>query len=385
MTILVEQIKRFALSVDYVTKEHFDKIEEFLHEYFKILGAEFYEIQVDTNDTIRINQNVEPLLTTVFTIHKGKKEPQTSIKNEDGTYTGQTTYAYDKKIPMWIVREDRRSLKAEVRIDKGKYKDLWSCSRSEDIPNYWKYYQPENNNIKTSIIIPLKSRRERTFGFLNLEFTEYCQPHTKIKKELEEIAESFSILWTLKKNTALSNENTVKALNLVRKCPPPLNNPMNGLPKLFLAYPRIACPKAMGTINKVLNEFSEKFQVVDWTEINTPGNITMDLINQISLCKYGICYFSEIIMNRQSQEQTIEYRINLNVTFEAGMFQSLTSNPMSEFINWIPIWEEDSTIPFDFAQQRAITVPRLTGSRLNEPNFRDMLENRIRGLLAEEN
>jgi hypothetical protein len=95
-----------------------------------------------------------------------------------------------------------------------------------------------------------------------------------------------------------------------------------------------------------------------------PGNIHIQLLEELSQCRFGICYFSEI--SQESGE--IQYKDNANVLFEAGMLHGRSANTTKNPANWIPIREESSkdnqnneTIPFDLYSERMITVKRAKG------------------------
>jgi hypothetical protein len=131
----------------------------------------------------------------------------------------------------------------------------------------------------------------------------------------------------------------------------------------------------VGVIKSVIDEYSTKFNLLFWSDINKSGDINEQILKAISKCKYGICYFSEKDTTQDS------YCDSFNVTFEAGMMHALTNNKVENAPEaWIPIREMNSPkIPFDFAAQRILAVPR-NNDTLNEEDFKTQLRSRIEEL-----
>jgi hypothetical protein len=72
------------------------------------------------------------------------------------------------------------------------------------------------------------------------------------------------------------------------------------------------------------------------------------------------------------------------VIFEAGMLHALFSSLEGEPSVWIPIREVRSPpAPFDFSQERIVTVDRLPNREVDETPFRKKLEASVTVLLAE--
>ena len=138
----------------------------------------------------------------------------------------------------------------------------------------------------------------------------------------------------------------------------------------------------MGLIREILRDpkYSEEYDVVFWENINKPGDINTHILEAINTSQYGVCYLSEKI--EDAPPGTPLYRDNTNVVFEAGMLYALTNDPHAQPDHWLLIREQDSTgVPFDFATQRILLVPRFDDGSLNENSFRSGLKDRLAGLL----
>jgi len=105
-----------------------------------------------------------------------------------------------------------------------------------------------------------------------------------------------------------------------------------------------------------------------------PGDINEKLLKEISTCRYGVCYFSE----PAAEGEAFQYRDNLNVVFEAAMLHALTNDITAAPKGWLPIREKSSpSLPFDFASQRLLMVPRGAQNELNVDLFLSELRQKI--------
>ena len=109
----------------------------------------------------------------------------------------------------------------------------------------------------------------------------------------------------------------------------------------------------------------------------------MKILEQVKKSQFGLCYFSE---PTEDPEGKYKYQDNINVVFEAGMFQSQTNpNVTDRPEGWIPIREIKPLTPppaFDFAQERMITVERSKDGKPNIEKLRGNLKGRIENLLG---
>ncbi len=149
---------------------------------------------------------------------------------------------------------------------------------------------------------------------------------------------------------------------------------------MFIATSGRADIKVFGEIKTVLDKFSDRIKLVYWEEISESGNVTQQILDEISRSKFGLCYFSEPATAPEDKKH--KFQDNPNVVFEAGMLQALTNSPNAPPTGWIPVREKSSPdVPFDFATERILTVERFQNDELNVPSFQDKLEVRVASLL----
>ena len=104
------------------------------------------------------------------------------------------------------------------------------------------------------------------------------------------------------------------------------------------------------------------------------------IIETITKSRFGVCYFSEPAPDGDSDNH--KFIDNVNVIFEAGMFQSLTNSPNVVPVGWIPIREKESPPPpFDFGKERIVEIPRLADGKLNQDLFIEIFNGRVTNLL----
>src|SRR6266542_1049872 len=150
-------------------------------------------------------------------------------------------------------------------------------------------------------------------------------------------------------------------------------------PQMFVAFSSRADDAVMGVVQEVLNEFSTILKIVQWNRIEQSGSITLQLIEQIAKSRFGLCYFSEPARDGG------EFEDNPNVLFEAGMLHSLTNAPAGRPSGWVPVREKRSSrVPFDFASERIVIVPRNENGEVMEERFRSDLRRRMRALLSDD-
>lgn len=151
-------------------------------------------------------------------------------------------------------------------------------------------------------------------------------------------------------------------------------------PQMFVATSRNADRRVTGEIQKVLDQFDDRMDVVYWRDISKSGNISKQIIEEISKSKFGLCYFSE---PATPGGQKCKYRDNPNVLFEAGMMQALTNSPNAHPTGWLPVREKSSPpAPFDFADDRILFVDRFEkDDTFNKDAFQATLEDRVISLL----
>ena len=297
-------------------------------------------------------------------------KPSFSLKTEDGQYTGLAAYSFAERKPLWLVSPNKGLLGLEKPIQ-----DEWS--KEKKLPPF----DRPSAEIKTVVLIPLRYKGH-TIGVLDLQSTQYYELTKRIKKEMLLLAETLSELLTLSDTNKSQHDHTLEVINLHKSALKEENWPPLTKPKIFVASSDKADDAVMGTIRSVLNEFRDQLNVHYWKESSINGNIIWETLKQVKESQFGLCYFSEPVDDPNSKYR---YQDNINVAFEAGIFQSHTNPALTDLpVGWIPIREQEPLsppAPFDFAQQRMIIVERLAEERPNLDKLRSDLKDRINNLL----
>ncbi len=356
------RLKRFALSVDIVDDNIFqrtwDLVKQYLTEQLKpTYWALLVESQVDNEPGLYARECSEGG-HMAFSLMKGKDE-----------YNGLAAYSFGEGKPLWLVSPDKEPLDPNTSI-----KDKWS--KAENLPCF---DRPSDAGIRSVVFVPLR-QRGRTIGVLDLQSPQYNEITKKITDELILIANTLAVILTLSETFKSQRDHTLEAINLHSKALSEENWPILTKPKIFVASSGEADDKVMGTIRSVLDEFSDQLDVHNWEDSSTSGNINLEILQQVKESQFGLCYFSEPVEDPKSEYM---YQDNINVVFEAGMFQSQTNpNVTDDPTGWIPIREKLSPHPpFDFAQQRMIIVERLADGKANLDKLQGSLKDRINDLL----
>jgi hypothetical protein len=359
------ELLHFAQSVDIIDEDNLNTIKGIIFNY--LLSKDKEQKNGIVNIELCIEDEIDDKPALKFEWFIGSKKPSTrSVRRNDGTYYGQTSYAYDKGVPLWILGENDKDLIES----KGKYLDFWS--NSVDLPNFIEYSNANQSNIKTSIILPLR-KKNKTFGVLNIEADIVIPFLKKLTEELENIAESISILIDLEKSNNERRENTLKAIETLNKTS--TNVIKLDAPYIFLSYPKKCDMSVINSIKKVIqeNEILKKLKIIDWDEMDHAGNINIQILTAIKSSSCGICYFSEKFEGK--------YIDNVNVIFEAGLIQAQSKDYDGLQNNWIPIREKsENKIPFNFASERNIIVPRNDNDELINNEFEKKLLNMLMNL-----
>ncbi|MHC4084776.1 MAG: TIR domain-containing protein [Planctomycetota bacterium] len=356
------RLKRFALSVDIVDdiifQRTWDLVKQYLTEQLKpAYWALLVESQVDNERGLYARECSEGGHMS-FSLMKGKDE-----------YNGLAAYSFGEGKPLWLVSPDKEPLDPNTSI-----KDKWS--KVENLPCF---DRPSDAGIRTVVFVPLR-QMGRTIGLLDLQSPQYTEITKKITDELILVADTLTVLLTLLDINKAQRDHTLEAINLHGKALSEESWPPLTKPKIFVASSGEADGKVMGAICSVLDEFSTKLDVHYWKDSSTSGNINLEILQQVKESQFGLCYFSEPVEDPNSE---YKYQDNINVVFEAGMFQSQTNpNVTDDPTGWIPIREQPSPPPpFDFAQQRMIIVERLTEGNPNIDKLEGSLKDRINALL----
>jgi len=359
---------QFANSVDHVDAATFDRVGDQVKRYVATqLDVDYFDFQVGTM------VDEEPQGLTRVWASEGSEGEAASLRTiyidpEDATsYRNQSSYAYATGLPLWVVSADKSPL-----YDGDEFHDDWSGSSSKDIPRYQK---PINRDLRTSIIVPVM-HDDAVLGVINLESRGYIESTEVARRELRLLADAIAELYVARLSNRHQAVTTRHAIRELRELLEAGDLPTLTKPHIFIASSGRADKEVVGIINDVLDEFSDHLVPVLWSESSSSGNITERILRDIAGSRFGLCYFSEL--NTDGGEH--RFSDNPNVIFEAGMLHSLTNAPTEHPTGWIPIREKDSPpMPFDFAQQRTLMVPRRADGGLNVEGF----VSKLRKLLEE--
>ena len=163
-------LKQLSLSVDGIYEGQMARITRIIETYTK------KTLNIQSTSVFRVTQEHDHVELGRYRLGSLKLERTEVVKNDKGEYNGQVAMSFDRRKSIWIVSKDNRgNLK-----DSESYRDLWSGVRK--IPKY----RPRKNDseatdipIKTSISIPLRRRRDRTyFGAINFRTSSYLVPYS---------------------------------------------------------------------------------------------------------------------------------------------------------------------------------------------------------------
>jgi hypothetical protein len=361
-----DELKLFALTCDVIDSDHFKQISRLIERYCEdtlfIQSIKFWEAD-DYEGPIQLKLHSSLSGTAVKTTRP--------IKDEKGAYSNQAALAYDNKQSLWLI-----SSTGKERLENANgVTDQWSGKRS--IPAYRSDRKNEKRSeVKTCIIVVVQFN-DAPLGLLVFETNQYIEATDEAKSELEILADTYGVLIHRYQSYQSQRSGTDAAL---QKLDETLAKPHPKLtkPKIFLAHSARASDDVVRLIIKTLDAYEDKLELVNWEKIDQPGNITQQLLDAMSQCRYGICYLSE-----PEPEAPNRFRDNANVVFEAGMFHGRRDELTSEPASWIPVREVLSVeVPFDFAQERIITVERYQNGKLRSGRFGKALRRRLGALLS---
>lgn len=258
-----DQLKLFALSIDVVDDDRFNKVGEMINDYCeKVLNIQ--HTRVFLKDSVE----GQPGLAK-YKLGSKEKGSARRVQNGQGLYNGQSCFAFDKMCSLWIVS----TTKAPLSESEG-YIDLWS--QTAGIPPYRPIQEDsteDNTKMKTSIILPIE-RRQKLLGVVNFETTEYLEITSEAKSELKKIAETIYILRSLLAGSQRQQRNTDSAMdqlqNNLKRSQPKLTKP-----KIFLASSARAKTDVIEIIKSVLKECGDSIALEYWKENETPGNMAL--------------------------------------------------------------------------------------------------------------
>ncbi len=373
---LLARLNQFALTLDYIDKNVLYDIEGFFYDIvIGGLNACYYELCIEAPGS---SEEDNKFLTTLWCSIEDRRNTTAQLYRDDGSVYSQKAYIYSTGHPIWITPQKTDETLADCSSIEQLNIDWTDCDNLPDYRNYKK-----TGESKTSIVIPLRFQKE-IFGVLDIEFEEcktYCNAARSYIKKLAEtistilgryISSTSSFGDTRYAFKTLRNEVSISDIRL----------PGDDLPTIFFAYPEDSDDAVVGNIIALLeNEYSKKLSLIDWKSISDPGPINKQIIDSIKNSDFGLCYLSE---NNKSSDD-FKYKDNQNVLFEAGMLHMLHKNRSDELHGWLPIRESENLagkIPFDFAGDRVLIVPRQASGALNEPLFKEKFSSHLNAALG---
>ncbi len=295
-------------------------------------------------------------------------------ENPDDGYENCSTYCFGKNVSIWAVKHGGPDSPSQTWVD------LWS--NSPDLPTD----RGIGDGVRTIIRHPVK-RDGLASGVVELASEKYVEPTPVSRDEVTTLTEVIERSYRKMAIRKLQRANT---RNVIQQLEQALSNETwarLALPQIFVAFSAGSALQGdvlrshemvVSKIREVVGEFGGVVDAVFWDESEESGNISAEVIRQIGLSEFGICYFSE-----PDQAGEFEYRDNPNVLFEAGMMQALQNSSGALLRGWIPVREDASpTLPFDIAAERILIIKRTEDTDYD--SFALALRKRIEKLIERE-
>jgi hypothetical protein len=367
VTTFAGQLRHFARSVDIVDDEIFDRVRQLIYKYVKTeLGVAYFELMRD--DVIDGDPGLRMFWSSEERDHSWR------VRRSDGSFSNLITQSFGQDRPLWVVGTQREPL-----ADAPGLEDSWS--HQSDLPPY----EPTvERAIRTVIVLPLK--RKRRLGVCYFESTAHIGITDVAKTELQLLADSIGILLELYELNRAQSSMTSAAIFELQENLESAQFPRLTRPHFFVAFSNRADSVVTSIISEVLNQFADRLEFTDWTQMTESGNINAQISQEIMRARFGICYLSEPAQD--ARDDGVRYVDNPNVVFEAGMIHARTTGSDAaggEPTGWIPMRETASSpAPFDFAAERILLIPRLDDdNRVDEVRLREALCARITKLIGE--
>lgn len=376
-----KHLHNFALTVDIIDSSLFKACRKLVLDYTKrVLGIDVTHLLLDAEIEDKQGRPTKGLI--LFRLGDRREYRTMRSHQRPQGPTTQSGYCYFNRKPLWIVRDQDDQVNDILDETNESCSNLWDDSKPTKglLPPYRHPTGVEINTvIRTSILIPIDE-----IGIMAFETHERLEPTPTAKSELTLLAGSIGLLYEKLRNheTTVSNSWTaIQGLEqLVEQGTPKLTHP-----RVFLASSSEADQSVIDLIKMVLNDgYRNKLKLCFWEDMHESGNISLQLLQELSKCRYGICYFSEAKPGKP-EEGKPHYQDNANVVFEAGMLHGRTDGDPAFPAAWIPVREQDSpTAPFDLSSERTITVPRRKDGKLDKKRLKRMLNDRIKAILEED-
>ena len=365
------QFKHFALAVDYVDESIVDDVKTLLRRYFEETLEICYFRFLTEGPGTETPDGILPTLETVWS-SSDEKTGDVALFTRGGAASGHLALCYELRKPLWITAKEGGLL-----VDAGTdLVDGWS--RVKDLPAY---QSPGEPSARTSIIVPLRYG-DQLYGVMDLELEERISFSPSARDVVKTIADGVGRIIWLNKMTATQIKDTGEAFAELERSYSEGTSPLRR-PTVFVASSASADEQVMQTILGVLEEFKGTFDVNYWKAESSSGSIAEQVRLAIADAAFGVCYISEPCAEEGSKYRFLD---NPNVLCEAGMLQMLheVRDDRAELVSrWIPVREGPEVtppLPFDFAGDRVILVPR-PGEAIDADAFAESLRKTVREIV----
>lgn len=374
-----KRFQDFSMTVDFVDDDLMEDVTSLLESsfeeawricFFRVLLSG-YSIQTDTGDV--------PALNTVWA-KTDSKMGDMQIAKDNGDPTNQTTYAFLFRKPLWIRATDGSKLTRHTASPECLVNEWPGLPNPPTLPAYRDY---GGGDSRTSVVLPLHYGG-RMFGVINLEFLDSIEISTRAMKTANQFAESLARIFWLHETNRTQLNDSQDALRRLQTGYDTAAHAFRGR-TVFLASSGRADKTVVETLRAILEtEFAEYFSVEYWAEDSSSGGINDQVRASIAAAEFGICYMSEPV---KEPVDNVQYFDNPNVLFEAGMFQMAHQlrDDASDYdaARWIPVRENmdiTTPLPFDFASDRILTIPRVDGE-VDVEKFTEQIRKAVKDLI----
>lgn len=364
-----EHLRQFALSIDFIETYQGVIIHEIIKKYLEkqlnaVQVALFARAVVDDREGMETVWSFPPLRV------------RQSLRREDGAYRRQLAMAIGDSRNLWVV-----STNGERLCPENRGVDVWGDCEDAELPPFYlsRHAQPS----LSSIIVMTRDSHGQINGALLVEIRDPVRPTRVLRNEMRLLADAVGILYATDLGTKEQREGTNNAISRLGDLLPNMDLDTGPRPLMFIACSHRAPEDAMAVIKETLEEYEDHVFAVHWGDIHHPGNINMQLVEQIRQAHYGICFLSEDNGDSKGRRgKTSTFCDNPNVLVEAGMLHMVTSADSSTGTGWIPIREERSPAPpFDLENQRMVIVRRDKSGKLDTEDLQNDLRNKLNTLL----
>lgn len=378
---------QFARSVDSLSQGIIDDMKEVTSTYFlrkEGLGACYFCV----HRTGAMFEGVQAL-KTVWSSEQNSESQVVRRFRERGSSESPNlrALAYNEDRCLWITPSTLKSDDTNLTLESAGPESLVDQWRERTDDNDLKlpgYVRLHDNPCRTLVALPLRHHGEK-LGVLVVEFDRQIPITTGARQEAMLVQEALGrILW-LQDAAQSQQEGTRKAFEQLKNI---VNQSTSSVdpPTLFFAFAGKADALVTDAVKKIISDdYQNRIVLISWDHMDNPGQITDQVVKEISRCKYGICYLSEPAPVKSPNSKKQKFVDNANVLIEAGMLYALRSSHLAATVAWIPIRESEEltdSVPFDFVTERMVKVPRDQKGDLLLEQFENELRSKLDAMLA---